>query len=145
MHSCVPICACVFHIYFPSFLLAPNRCKDLCVCMCLCQNRHTGAYTSTCRHLQVYMCPCSPHYSSRLRLSVYMPILPYNQHMHEFAVRSQSFPLPHPLPELPNAEPLRLAVVVTLIPRFLLQSACKWHYKFPNNWDEVLCKSPSRH
>lgn len=45
---------------------------------------------------------------------VYMPVLPYNQHMHEFAIRSQfSFP-----PELPNAGTLRLAVVVPWFPGF---------------------------
>jgi len=71
-----------------------------------------------------------------------MPILPCNQHAQKFAATSQ---LVFFSPELPNAGSRRLAIVVTLIPRFLLQLASKRHCKFPNNWDEVLCKSPSRH
>lgn len=145
----MPIWAYVFNVYSPLSLFSPSRREVfLCACVpCLWQARQPCACASACEHTQIWMCPCrprcaqtDPHHQSHLHLSICMPILPCNQHIHKSVETSPFFSSP----ELPNAGSCRLALVVTLIPRFLLQLASKRHCEFPNNWDEVLCKSPSR-
>lgn len=148
--SCTVVCPyglMFFIIYVLLAVFAPSRQREVFVCASVCVRVcvRTGTpvliqiLVDTCRYICAHT---DPHYQSRLHLSIYMPILPCNQHIHKFAATSQLFFFS---PELPNARSRRLAIVVTLIPRFLLQLASKRHCKFPNNWDEVLCKSPSRH
>ena len=137
----------MFFIYmscWPSLLLADRGiCVCICVCSCMCYDRYSCAYTSTCRHMQIYMCLYRPTLLVTFT-SVYIHAYPAMQSTYTQVCCNKPIVFFFSA-ELPNAGSRRLAIVVILIPRFLLQLASKQHCKFPNNWDEVLCKSPSRH
>lgn len=117
-------------------------CASVCVHVCV----RTGTpvpiqvLVDTCRCI---MCPYRPTLLVTFT-SVYIHAYPAMQSTHTQVCCNKPIGFFFS-PELPNAGSRRLAIVVTLIPRFLLQLASKWHCKFPNNWDGVLCKSPSRH
>lgn len=65
MHSCMPIWAYVFHYICPVGRLCSQQIERgirvcICVCSCMCQDRYSCAYTNTCRHMQIHMCPYRP-------------------------------------------------------------------------------------
>lgn len=144
----------MFLLYIPhclSFLLAEGE-WGISVCFSVLYvpgqaSASAVSCTSACKHTQISMCPHRPdvprqtHTTSHVYICLHSCLLCLAINIYTSLLKQAKFFFS---PELPNAGSRRLAIVVTLIPRFLLQLASKQHCKFPNNWDKVLCKSPSR-
>lgn len=148
MHSRMPIQAYAFYIYSLVVLFAPSRRREVSVCTSVITRVPGQVLPCLYKYLQTHADVCVPvqtHVTSHVYICLYtcLSCRAINTHtsLLQQAKRFGFFFSS----ELPNIGSRRLAVVVTLIPRFLLQLASKQHCKFPNNWDEVLCKSPSGH